>query len=113
MTNDTVGQAVKEVESEGPPQCFVAENLLITEEQKKWRRLRVTASGPAVLVPVDAPDPVVRPSDAALLTAVADMLNAGFAGSAEALFRYLRESGRSLRAVVGEDGALRVTVVGG
>jgi hypothetical protein len=82
----------------------------LTEEQKKWPVVRVVSSdteGVALLVPVDAPS---RPAQ--ILPAVADMLSAGRAGDAETVFARLREAGMSLKTVIGDDGVLRVTVVG-
>jgi hypothetical protein len=82
----------------------------LTEEQKKWPVVRVVPSdteGVALLVPVDAPR---RPAE--ILPAVADMLSAGRAGDAEAVFARLRAAGMSLKTEIGDDGVLHVTVVG-
>ncbi len=82
----------------------------LTEEQKKWPVARVVPSdteGEALLVRLDA---VPRPAQ--ILPAVADMLSTGHAGNAAEVFARLRAAGMSLKAVVGEDGVLHVTVVG-
>lgn len=99
--------------TDGPPQVFVLQGHL-TAEQKTWRKVRIVPSGSdgaGLLVPVEAPDPTAPPvTPQAVLAAVADMLAAGYAGSAEAIFAKLRTSGLSLKPVIGDDGVLHVTI---
>lgn len=63
--------------------------------------------GPDLLVP-----PEQATASREVLPAVAEMLAAGRAADAEAVFARLRAAGLALRAVVGDDGVLRVTTVG-
>jgi hypothetical protein len=56
--------------------------------------------------------PAEKVGQSEVLPAVAEMLAAGRATDAEAVFARLRAAGLALRAIVGEDGVLRVTTVG-
>lgn len=86
----------------------------LTDEQKTWRKVKMVPSGMegvGLLVPVETPDPVAPPvTPRAVLSAVADMLATGYAGSAEAIFAKLRTSGLTLKPVIGDDGVLHVTI---
>jgi hypothetical protein len=80
----------------------------LTDEQKTWPRVRIVPSGTegvGLLVSADKPYPHEW-----VLPAVAEMLTAGRATDAEAVFARIRAAGLTLRAVVGDDGVLRVTV---
>lgn len=100
-------------QSEGFTVLTVHPTAHLTEEQKTWRRLKLVPGreGEGLLVPVDTPDPVAPPvASRAVLSAVADMLATGYAGSAEAIFAKLRTSGLALKPVIGDDGVLHVTI---
>ena len=92
-----------------PERCQVFEATVeLTEDQKAWPKVKIVPSGiegVGLLVPVEKRVP---PQE--VLPAVAEMLTTGRATDAEAVFARIRAAGLTLRAVVGEDGVLRVTV---
>jgi hypothetical protein len=78
----------------------------LTDEQKQWRKVKVVPSAngdESQLVSVSSPVKEVLP-------AIAEMLTAGRVTDAEAVFARIRAAGLTLRAVIGDDGVLRVTV---
>ena len=97
----------------------------LSEEQRAWRVVELTpgreptadearrlfgATRGRSPQPPSPRTPLTPPQD--ILPAVARMLTEGGETDAPAVFARLRAAGVALKAVIGDDGALRVTVVG-